>query len=77
MQRLEVGARRLDLLLQRFELALNPIALGLRGGFDLRFERLAVGVEPLLGVLLLRLGVGLELLDLLLDLAKHRTRHLA
>src|SRR5258706_5037647 len=77
VKRLEVGARRLDLGLQRFELALDAVALGLGGAFDLRLERLAVRVEPFLGALLRGLGVGLELLDLLLDLGEHGTRRLA
>ena len=77
MQCLEVGACRLDLLLQCLELALDALTLGLRGGLDLRLERLAVGVEPFLGPLLLGLGVGFQLLDLLLDLAEHGARHLA
>jgi len=59
VHRLEIGARRLDLLLQRLELALDPFALRLRRALDLRLERLLVSVQALLGALLLRLGVGL------------------
>src|SRR5205807_4300396 len=71
VQRFEVGARGLDLLLKRLELSLDPFALRLSRGLDLRLERLLVSVEPVLAALLRGLGVGLELLDLLLVLAEH------
>src|SRR5450759_3417237 len=77
VQRLEIGARRLDLLLERLELALDAFALRLGGAFDLRLQRLPIRVEPFLGALLRDLGVGLELLDLLLDFAEHGARGLA
>jgi hypothetical protein len=76
VQRFEIYARRLDLRLQGLELALDSLALRLGRSFDRHFQRLAVRVEPLLGALLRGLGVGFELLDLLLDLAEHGARHL-
>src|SRR5258706_1373960 len=76
VQPLEVGTGGLDLLLQGLELALDPIPLRLRGGLDLSLKGLLVRVEALLGALLRDLGVGLLLLDLLLDLAEHGARHL-
>src|SRR5439155_287224 len=68
---------RLITLLQRLELALDALALGLGRGLDRSLERLLVGVEALLGALLRGLGVGLELLDLLLNLGQHALRHIA
>jgi len=62
---------------ERLELALDGVSLRLGRGFDLRLERLLVRVDALLGPLLRGLGVGLELLDLLLDLGQHGPRHLA
>ncbi len=76
MQPFEIGASGLDLLLQSLELTLNCFALCLGGGFDLNVEALSVRVEAFFGALLLGLGVGFELLDLLLDLAEHGARHL-
>src|SRR5256885_6543891 len=77
VQRLEVRAGCLDLLLQRLELALDALALGLGRGLDRSLERLLVGVEAFLGALLRGLGVGLELLDLFLNLGQHALRHIA
>src|SRR5437016_1747670 len=77
VQRFEVGPGGLDLLLQRLELALDALALGLGRGLDRSLECLLVGVEALLGALLCGLGVGLELLDLLLNLGEHALRHIA
>src|SRR5256885_8943626 len=76
VQRLEVRAGCLDLLLQRLELALDALALGLGRGLDRSLERLLVGVEAFLGALLRGLGVGLELLDLFLNLGQHALRHI-